>query len=279
MLSAEDTTGLAGRIFLPMRRWVRRDPHRRLFLFRQRAAAVLAAFTALSGCYRPPPATAPLATLRLGGPAAESRTLVIFLPGRGDSPENFDRHGFARAVRERGLPVDLLAVDAHLGYYLNGTVIERLETDVIAPARARGYRRIWLVGISIGGLGSLLYLRAHPGVVSGVVLLAPYLGERDVTDEIAAAGGLGRWQPVDLPSDRFHPRQLWRWLQETYAGLSAPSATPLYLGYGTRDRFVAGDRLLAAVLPPERVFTTPGGHRWDPWRRLWDTFLRTGALK
>ena len=34
----------------------------------------------------------------------------------------------------------------------------------------------------------------------------------------------------------------------------------------------------AQVLPPERVFTAPGGHGWKPWKAIWEMFLKTGAL-
>ncbi len=36
--------------------------------------------------------------------------------------------------------------------------------------------------------------------------------------------------------------------------------------------------MAAEVLPPERVFTAPGGHAWKAWRALWEQFVRTGAL-
>jgi hypothetical protein len=48
---------------------------------------------------------------------------------------------------------------------------------------------------------------------------------------------------------------------------------PLYIGYGTEDRFAASNRILAGVLPPHHVMTTEGGHEWLPWRRLWTAFL------
>lgn len=53
---------------------------------------------------------------------------------------------------------------------------------------------------------------------------------------------------------------------------------PLYLGYATDDRFAFSHRLLAAALPPERVFTTEGGHDWPEWTRLWRRMLPTLPL-
>ncbi|MGE5173202.1 MAG: hypothetical protein ACM3MD_05175 [Betaproteobacteria bacterium] len=51
----------------------------------------------------------------------------------------------------------MIVVNAHMGYYLNGTVFTRLKEDVIEPAKARGYDQIWLVGNSLGGYGSISY--------------------------------------------------------------------------------------------------------------------------
>jgi pimeloyl-ACP methyl ester carboxylesterase len=70
-------------------------------------------------------------------------------------------------------PVDLIAVDAHAGYYLRQTVLERLREDVVAPARAAGYEKARLVGISLGGLGAALYATDHADHLAGLILLLP----------------------------------------------------------------------------------------------------------
>src|SRR5436309_8228162 len=161
------------------------------------AAAVLALvalLALLAACYyRLRPATVPLRLLRPALPGGPHRRLVVFLPGRGDLPEDFARRGLLDAARQAGLDADVVAVDSHLGYYLNDTILTRLHDDVIAPARAGGYERIWLVGISLGAMGSLFYLKEHPGEVEGAVLIAPYLGKKRLLAEIAGAGGLRRW--------------------------------------------------------------------------------------
>ena len=59
----------------------------------------------------------------------------FFLPGVFDVVEDYEAHGFLQAVRETGRAVDMLLVDAHLGYYAARTVLERLRQDVIDPAR------------------------------------------------------------------------------------------------------------------------------------------------
>lgn len=228
-----------------------------------------------SGCARWRPTPVPLRTVSYPG-AGQPRTLVVLLPGRRDSPEDFGRFGFPAMAAQAGAKVDMVAVDAHLGYYYKRTIVDRLHEDVIAPARQR-YDRIWLAGISIGGTGSLLYAAGHPKDVDGILLLAPFLGEEKVIEEVAAGGGLRGWKaPEPLAPDDFQ-RRLWAWL-ERYEG-GSEGKIPLYLGYGRRDSFARANGLLGEVLPRERVLTAPGGHDWDAWRALWAEFLRTGALQ
>ena len=51
----------------------------------------------------------------------------------------------------------MTVADIHLSYYITRTAIQRLREDVILPARASGYKRISLAGISLGGLGALYH--------------------------------------------------------------------------------------------------------------------------
>ncbi len=54
--------------------------------------------------------------------------MVIFLRGRGGSHEDFVDEGFVDVVRERRLPVDMAAPDAHFGYYMGETLIPQPMT-------------------------------------------------------------------------------------------------------------------------------------------------------
>lgn len=237
--------------------------------------ALCAGVLLLSGCSFLRPATVPLATERnLASCGAKADTLLVFLPGAYSTIDEFVREGFVQEVRQRRTAADIVMADAHMAYYNNRTMIDRLEADVLVPARAAGYRAIWLVGISVGGFGALIHEEQLPGGVTGIVALAPYLGEGALTREIARAGGLAAWQaPTGPPPPEQMETRLWRWLQEQTKFPSAASAPALYLAYGTEDRFAESHRLLAAALPPQRVFTTPGGHAWAPWRRLWRQVL------
>jgi pimeloyl-ACP methyl ester carboxylesterase len=233
-----------------------------------------------AGCtYRPRPATVPLRTLPMAQGAAEARCLVVFLPGRGDVPEDYIHHGFPERLQRAGSRCAMVGVDSHLGYFFEKSIVKRLREDVIAPAQARGFEEVWLVGISLGGLGSLLYAREHPEDVDGLVLLAPYLGEKDLIEEVARTGGIRSWAPRESPDgqDLQDFRRLWVFLRD----LTAPGSNrrlPVYLGYGKGDRFARPNGMLAEVLPPDHVFTTRGGHTWRAWSRLWDAIVTRGAV-
>ena len=229
----------------------------------------LALFAA--GCfYHPGPATVPMRTLAIRGGSAEFRCLVVFLPGRGDTPEHFVRNGFPEKLWRAGSRCATIGVDSHMGYFFERTITQRLEEDVIAPARAQGFQEIWLVGISVGGFGSLLYSKDHPGEIAGIVALAPYLGDRELTDEIAEAGGAESWAPREGSGEKDF-LAFWEWLK----GYRHPDdgRPPLFLAIGSRDRFARPNGLVADLLPADHVFRVDGGHTWATWRRGWDAFL------
>jgi pimeloyl-ACP methyl ester carboxylesterase len=197
-------------------------------------------------------------------------TLLVFLPGAYDAPQDFIRHGFVSALRERHIAADIVIADLHVGYYTADNVVERLRHDIIIPAKAKGYTQIWLVGISLGGYGSLLYAQEYANDISGLFLMAPFLGNRTLLSEIATVG-LAEWQAGTIQTSDYD-RRLWSWLKG-YGDHRQSGYPPLYIGYGTEDRFTESNRTLARVLPPHHVMTTEGGHEWSPWQRLWTTFL------
>ena len=242
-----------------------------------RSALCLALCLPLTACFTLPKPRSPVLALSFEH-TGERRphTLVVLLPGRLNTPEEFVEQGFVDALRKRDLAVDLRIVDAHLGYYLGRALEKRLREDIFAPARRRGYDTIWVAGISMGGLGAFLYAGAHPEDVDGIFAMAPYLGEEEAVEEVERAGGLLAWKPGILdPAD--YSRRLWAWLQ----GYAPPGATrpPLYLGYGTDDRFALSNAMLARHLPPERVLREPGGHDWPVWLKLWERFLDAGPFE
>ncbi|HJL20017.1 MAG TPA: alpha/beta fold hydrolase [Sandaracinaceae bacterium LLY-WYZ-13_1] len=208
-------------------------------------------------------------------PHARRDCLVVFMPGMLDTPDSFVDSGFLRDAARASGRCDLVAVDAHFGYYRAGEVDERVTQDVLRVAEARGYRDIWIVGISMGGLGTLMVARDNPRLVRGVVLLAPFLGDEGLVRRVGDAGGLRAWdapEGADPDDQDEFDEALWAWLQG-YA--TDPEARPaLYVGVGTEDSLRPGVQLLADVLPPGHHGTAPGGHGWTTWRVLWQRLLR-----
>ncbi|MGQ0751735.1 MAG: alpha/beta fold hydrolase [Betaproteobacteria bacterium] len=199
-----------------------------------------------------------------------TRALVAFLPGIEDVAEDFQIHGFIDTLGEHDVAADAMALDAHYGYYANRTIHDRLTTEVIVPAQAAGYEKIWLVGISLGGFGALSYAARHPKNVAGLVLLAPYLGDSPLISEIKAAGGLNEWSSAGI-EDADYQRALWGWIKHDES--IRLSKLPVYLGFGERDAFATANRLLAELLPREHVITVRGGHDWATWKTLWKNLL------
>lgn len=204
-----------------------------------------------------------------------TQNLVVLLPGIEDTHLDFEIAGFVSAAREQKFDADLIAVDAHVGYYARETMLERLRRDVIQPARSRGYANIWLAGTSLGGLGSLLYAQRHMSEVSGVFSIAPYLGTRSLIQAIEHAGGLQNWSPLSLKVPLYQI-ELWSWLKNIYGSNRTDSfakQAPLFLGFGESDRFARANTLLANLLPPSQVLITSGGHDWKTWIKLWSEFI------
>lgn len=244
---------------------------------------VLASLAA-PGCYFTRSPSRPLPALAFTNPrASASRCLVVFLPGFLDTPDSYLDHHFPRALMAGGSPCDAVAVDLHYRYYGEGAgLADVVREDVLEPAVARGYERIWLVGISMGGLGTLLTAQRNADLVEGVILIAPFVGEESTLREIEAAGGAAAWRPpaalasAPTTSDNYTAK-LWAWLRGYHTDPDA--RPPLYIGWGEDDRLGAADRLLAALVPEDHVFLGPGGHNWATWTPIWDRIVRTVDIR
>lgn len=244
-----------------------------------RLAVALMAFV-IGGCSS---GRKPLKTITYPSAAEKSRHLIVFLRGMGGawgclmSPHTcFETLGFVEAIREKKLPFDMVAPDLDFSYYEKATLVDRLTQDVIRPARAGGYEKIWLVGVSMGGLGAILYREKAPEPVDGILLLGPYLGERPLQAEISKAGGLQKWMPGTYDGEKDWQRMLWDGLKQ-YCKRPDGQAL-LYLGLGLDDLFYEGQKLLADALPPDRVIAAAGGHRLSTFKKIWDIFLDRNIL-
>ncbi|HEY4574541.1 MAG TPA: hypothetical protein VIJ26_11270, partial [Thermoanaerobaculia bacterium] len=90
--------------------------------FQSRSLKYFLGLALLAGCVRLRPATVPLRTVSYPG-SGQPRTLVIFLTGQRDSPEDFGREHFPEIAARAGVKADMIAVDAHLAYYYNRTIV------------------------------------------------------------------------------------------------------------------------------------------------------------
>lgn len=198
------------------------------------------------------------------------RNLFVFLRGVGGSHRSFEKEGLVADVWARGMPFDMVAPNAHFGYYGDPNLFVRLKADVIDPALAKGYQEIWLVGFSLGGLGALLYLMDEPADVRGVFLISPFLGGRSFLKEIIAVGGVRQWDPGEYVVEEDWERMLWHWLKREVADNPEKK---VFLGFGVNDRYKTGQQLLATILPAERVNIIHGKHDYRTFKKLWAEFL------
>lgn len=192
-------------------------------------------------------------------------SLLVFLPGQHDQKEDFLNRGFISELPDKEVDIDIVAVDLTLAYLKNGTAVTGLHEEIISPARKRGYKEIWLVGISLGGLNVLLYAKKHTDKICGIILLSPFLGSKKISDEIALAGGIKKWRPSNS-NTLSDEEKLWLWLKET-------RLDSVYLGTGSEDRFFSLHQQLSQLLPPRNTRIIKGGHRWPVWQELWKYYV------
>jgi hypothetical protein len=202
------------------------------------------------------------------------KTLLVLLPGAYDTPQDYIDQNFVKEVRSRNIYADIQIVDAHIGYYTKEQIVKRLEDEVVEPAKSKGYEKIWFIGISLGGYGSLLYSMKNPTALEGIFLMAPYMGVKEVHMGVKSQGGLKTWVNNNEATADLN---LWRWLK----GYALPSSDmpKLFIGFGDNDRFAQPNGLLADALPKERRMTIPGWHDWKTWLQLWKQFLDTSSLQ
>ena len=210
-------------------------------------------------------------TLTDGEPARGRHAILIaLLSGTYSEPEDFVREGFPEAVRAHGIDADLVMAEVRAAWFADGSIVRRISESVVQPAKARGHERVWLAGVSLGGLAALSYAARHEEDVAGIVLISPYPATRDVLREMEAAGGLGEWKPV-IPPEGDLEREAWLWLAQREDG-----GPPVHCYFASGDRFAEGQRRMAGAIAPDRVRELPGGHDWKAWRALWDAFLANG---
>ncbi len=248
----------------------------RLFLFK--TIVVLTLLPSITSCYFLKSTSAPIPFQSFINDQKQNDHLIIFLPGLGDEPSAFSNAGFFDSDTFDQKPYDYLLVDSHLGYYTSRQLSTRIKNDILDLKSTR-YKKVTLVGTSLGGLGAILLADEHSEVVQQVVLIAPYMGNQKAIQYIQEAGGLVEWyqQGANLPEDLEDREQSLIAWEGSYR-LIYQHKTKVILSYGEQDGFAVAGIELAKNLPKQRVFTQQGGHKWKIWKKLWKQVIQSNQL-
>ena len=231
----------------------------------------------LSACLRPRPAEIPMAFEFFSTGSSSTDELIVFLPGRGDDIDAFQRAGFIDMLMESDRPLDAVVADAHLGYYYQGVLADRVHQDILLPFQQKGYKRFIIVGSSLGGYGSLWINHEYKDLIPGIVLLAPYLGKKSVINEIESAGSLNAWRS-QLEGEPTPDDKVWLWIADL-ANRETPETPSVIVATGKKDKFSESAGLLSRSLPDSRLFLNNGGHDWKTWSALWAEILTSPEWK
>lgn len=237
-------------------------------------------FVALAGgCALPREAKVPMDSILSQRTATPAKTLIVFLPGSQEVPQDVVNEGFIAQVRAKNIDADVMVIDSHIGYFVKRTFDVRIHDDIIAPAKKNGYTSIWLAGISLGGFGSLMYSFTYPNEIDGIIALAPFIASNAVFDEVIDAGGLARWTPTEPLGRDDYQRALLKWLKGYDGNTNAIEKRPkLYIGFGVKDGLARFTQVIGTTLPPQQMLSAPGGHDWPPWKQMWSDALDRAPL-
>ena len=202
------------------------------------------------------------------------RKLLIALRGIGGSHKDFEKYGFIAALKEANPEFDVVVPNTHFGYYRERILRDVLYTEILKPALDAGYKEIWLAGVSLGGFGSLLMLADYTDSITGIVLIAPYSGEKKlhkrVKQHLDGEISASFLEPEASNEEQSDMRvDLWRWILENNNLLASGR---IYLGYGDSDR-LSGHDLIARLLPKENTVVVTGKHNPETFMKVWRELL------
>lgn len=194
--------------------------------------------------------------------------LLVLLPGAYGSTQDAVDQGLAAALQSRHPQADLLVLPLDPFAVTQGDILSKLD-GTLAPWRTR-YPRIWLAGISLGGLTMLAYLAQATQGIAGALAMAPYFGSRALEREVRSAGSAQAWAATQQPDwdECDLEKRVWYWLAHGGA-----HNIPVSLGLARADRFYPGQLLAQACWPEDRCLSTDGGHDWAAWLALWTAWL------
>lgn len=197
-------------------------------------------------------------------------TLIVMLPGALMQPAEYASAGFAASLATAWPEAKLLVLAINIDQLDVAASITVLRTRLQEIIAEHHPCTLILGGISMGAAMALHYVRQYPEGIAGLCLLAPYPASRITTQAIRDAGGTSVWQ-INEQQRQDAEFVLWDWL------IHARLKPPVYIGYGSDDRFASGISMLAATLPKAVTHCVEGGHDWPSWQLLWQNFVTRSA--
>lgn len=235
-------------------------------------ATLLATLLALGGCAAGGDISKPIPSVFYPATQDAQRT-VVMLPGIADNLAALQKRHVALLIQKEWPDADVVLAGLTLPFYKQGQAPQRLHDEVIQRYR-KANQPLWLAGISLGGMGVLLYDRQYPDDAAGLLLMSPYLGEDDVREDIRAAGGLAHWKPESVPEieTASFSQDLWLYLKR-WSNRPQRTST-IWLAYGAEEKFRKSNEMIAPMLSTDHVIMLPGKHDWDLWQRAFPALLK-----
>ncbi len=205
---------------------------------------------------------------RIGPSGAASALTLVLLPAAATTADDFVREGFVEDLEAQRVAATVVRGEVPVDIYAADRIVTLLREQVLNTRHAGAGNRVWLAGISLGGMTALACAEAYRELVDGVVAIAPWPGPRSLWDDVPGAGGITAWSARHREARFDDERRVWRWLGE-----GAPGGPEVVIGHGAQDRFAEGQQLLGDALPPEHRLIVDGAHDWPTWRALWQRLL------
>ncbi|MEM1413582.1 MAG: alpha/beta hydrolase-fold protein [Myxococcota bacterium] len=231
-----------------------------------------------------------------GWTAEERLPLVVFLHGGGDSHDAFDRHGVTdrleEAMAEGRVPRAVVVLpNGHLGFWANWWNQSRRYEDWIVyeviPRVRRDYRtqacpeNCHIMGVSMGGAGSLRIALHQPGVFRTVASLSGPVLNTDAMLRFVSSPLIALAIPAQNifgPPDRARVQQ-----EDLYLVWDGPDAVAqdrIFIAWGSEDRemIIEGGRAFHDHLEehaiPHSWIEYEGNHSWVSWGPVIESAFR-----
>ena len=207
-----------------------------------------------------------------------TENLIVMFPGINSPGSDFIDYGFTDLYKQYYKNSDIILADTRFSYIKADNIAERIHADIIKPSIKAGYKKIWFIGISLGGLNILKYVKKFNNHINGIILIAPYLGETSSIKSLFESNSYLEWSKVHA-EETDKTIQLWRYLIDYTSSHDKAKQITLALAFGKKDRFNKTHELLAKILKEKNIYKNDGGHNWKAWKQLWEEILQSNIIK